>query len=144
MTLTNRMIKSLETYTYRQRFPKNLTTFLKDRYSEEPWPYEFSEQDLVNNVRKDVNAYFEGTLDTTIRAPIQKLTEQIEDLRELYGQSMEEIRDLTCYIDELHELLWVHGLESSRMIHSDTYAGTYKELAESLPILNLIEEGDSQ
>jgi len=30
------------------------------------------------------------------------------------------------------------------MIHSDTYAGTYKELAESLPILNLIEEGDSQ
>lgn len=143
MTLTNRMIKSLETYTYRQRFPKKLTAYLHDRYSEEPWPYEFSEQDLVNNVRKDVNAYFEGTLDTTIRTPIQKLAGQIEDLRELYCQSMGEIRDLNRYIDELHELLWAHGLESPRMINSDTHVGTYKELAESLPIWqNLIEEGD--
>lgn len=129
MTLTNQMIKSLETYTYRQRFPEKLTAYLKDRYSEEPCPYEFSEQDLAINIRKDVDAYFAGTLDTTIRTPLQKLTEQIEDLRELYGQSMREIHDLNSYIDELHELLWAYGLESSRMIHRNTHVGTYKELA---------------
>ncbi|MDP3981810.1 MAG: hypothetical protein Q8Q33_10405 [Chlamydiota bacterium] len=142
MTLTNGMIKSLETYTYRQRFSKELTAYLKDRYSEEPWPYEYSEQDLFANVMDDIDMYFKGKLDTTIRTPVQKLTEQIEDLRELYCHSMYEIHDLNSYIDELHEWLWAHGLESSGMIHSDTHAGTYKELAESLPILNLIEEGD--
>lgn len=142
MILTHRMIKSLETYTYRQRFSKELTAYLKDRYSEEPWPYEYSEQDLFANVMDDIDMYFKGKLDTTIRTPVQKLTEQIEDLRELYYQSMYEIHDLNSYIDELHEWLWAHGVESSRMIHSDTHAGTYKELAESLLILNLTEEGD--
>jgi len=142
MTLTNQMIKSLEAYTYRQGFPKELTAYLKDRYSEEPWPYEYSEQDLFANVMDDIDMYFKGTLDTTIRTPFQKLTDQIEDLRELYCQSMYDIHDLSSYIDELHEWLRAHGLESSRIIHSDTHAGTYKELAESLPILNLIEEGD--
>lgn len=142
MILINQMIKSLETYTYRQGFPKELTAYLKDRYSEEPWPYEYSEQNLFTILMDDIDMYFKGELDTTIRTPIQKLLEQIEDLRELYCQSMYEIHDLNSYIDELHECLWAHGLESYRMIHSNTHAGTYKELAESLPILNLIEEGD--
>lgn len=133
MTITNQMIKRLEKYTYKQGFPEELIAFLNDKYSEEPWPYEFSEQDLYSNIKRDINAYYAGTLDTTIKSPLQKFSDEIEDLRLLYGQNMDEIRDLNSYIDELHELLWAHGLEGSRMIHCDTHTGTYKELSESLP-----------
>ncbi len=127
MTINNKMIKVLETYTFNRPFPTELKRFLKDRYSEEPWPYEYSEQDLYANIKEDAYAYFAGNLDVAIKTPLDKKELEIEYLRDLYGDAMCEINDLQKYIEELHELLWAHGLESSRMLHSDSHVGAYAE-----------------
>lgn len=131
MTINNRIIRNLETYTFQRTLPKELKVYLNDVYSEEPWPYEYSEQDLYTNIKQDINAYYAGKLDITIKTPLQKLELDNEYLRSLYGEAMTEIQDQSSYIDEIHELLWANGLEASRMLHSEVHIGSYKEFTMS-------------
>ena len=57
MTINNRIIRNLETYTFKRALPKELKDYLKDVYCGEPWPYEYSEQDLYANIKQDINVY---------------------------------------------------------------------------------------
>lgn len=127
MTINHKVIQTLETYTFKSPFPIELKRFLKDKYSEEPWPYEYSEQDLYSNIKDDVAAYFAGNIDITIKTPLEKKDLEIEYLRGLYGDAMCEISDLQKDIEDLHELLWAHGLQPKRSIHSDPQKGTHAE-----------------
>jgi len=124
-----RMIKEQETYEFRQKFPKELKAYLYDCYGEDPWPHQYSMDDLYNGIEADARAYIMGKLDVTIKPPLEKAGEEIQYLRELYGDAMCNIQDLQNYIDELHELLWSNGLEGSRMLHSESgiHEGTYAE-----------------
>ena len=101
-----RIIKVQETYAFRQRFPRELKAYLYDTYGEDPWPYEFSKDDLYGGIKADVREYFMGKLEVTVKPPLQKAREKIEYLQGLYGDAMREKRDVKGYIDELHELLW--------------------------------------
>ncbi len=55
--------------------------------------------------------------------------DEIRATRELYGEAVREKLDLEAYVDELHELLWAHGLEGRFMLHDETgiHEGTYAE-----------------
>lgn len=98
-----RIIKVQETYEFHQNFPRELEIYLYDRYSEDPWPFELTPNDLYREIKADAHAYFMGKLVVTIKAPLEKASIEIQHLRELYGDAMCDIRDLQSYIDELHE-----------------------------------------
>jgi hypothetical protein len=85
------------------------------KYAEEPFPYEFSEQDLYTNIRRDISAYEAGELDTAVKSPSVRWLEEHEYLQQLYIEKSCEACDLEEYVTELENMLLEHGLESSRM-----------------------------
>lgn len=56
MIITPINIEKLE-HTYRMYFSKGFKRYLLAKYGEEPFPYEFSEQDLYENIRHDIHDY---------------------------------------------------------------------------------------
>ncbi len=61
MILTHKIIEKLE-HTYRMYFSKGFKSYLFAKYGEEPFSYEFSEQDLYENIRHDIRGYENGTI----------------------------------------------------------------------------------
>lgn len=61
MIITPKIIEKLE-HTYRMYFSKRIQTVFACKYGEEPFPYEFSEQDLYENIRHDISDYENGTI----------------------------------------------------------------------------------
>ena len=59
MTINKKMIKELEA-TYRKHFPDELKQYLLVQYGQEPFPFEFSEQDLYANINLAICAYEAG------------------------------------------------------------------------------------
>jgi hypothetical protein len=114
MILNEKILKGLER-SYRKAFPGDLSKYLLVKYGEEPFPYEFTEQDLYENIRRDICNYEAGELDVTVKTRSEYLREELEHLKGLYIERLDEIRDLRDYIKELEHMLSEHGLESSRM-----------------------------
>lgn len=115
MIINKRIIRELE-HNYRMLFPKELKQYLLMTYGEEPWPYEYSEQDLYTNIQKDLDAFQSDRLDTTIKNPSEAWQEERDYLRKLYIDKCSESRDQQEYINELEDLLLKYGLESNQMI----------------------------
>lgn len=114
MTISKTIIKELEN-TYRRLFPNDLKRYLLVKYAEEPFPYEYSEQDLYTNIWNDINDYECGKLDVTIKSPSERWKEERDYLQNLYIEKLREARDLAEYVDELELILSKHGLQSSKM-----------------------------
>jgi len=123
------LINDLEIRAFWRTFPKELELFLLDRYGEDPWPHEYTKDDLSFYILRDTTAYFYGKLDITIKSPLEKAQQEILELRSMYGDAMRELLDLEEYLNEVHELLWSKGVISSRMIPNESgiFEGTYAE-----------------
>ncbi|HBN96700.1 MAG TPA: hypothetical protein DDZ66_10405 [Firmicutes bacterium] len=50
-------------------FPEALRGYLLAKYREEPFPYQFTEQDLYEHIRQDIQDYKAGRLDVTAPSP---------------------------------------------------------------------------
>ena len=85
------------------------------KYAEEPFPCEFSEQDIYTNIRHDIRDYDAGELDITVKSPFERWREEREYLQNLYIEKSCEAHALEKYAAELEHMLSEHGLESSRM-----------------------------
>lgn len=114
MIITKAIIKDLE-HTYRRYFPDDLKQYLLVKYEEEPFPYEFSEQDLYTNIQNDIRDYETGKLDVTVKSPSERWQEEQAYLQNLYAEKLNEVRELEEYVVELEHMLSEHGLESYRM-----------------------------
>jgi hypothetical protein len=114
MTIDKTIIRELER-TYRRSFPNDLKRYLIVKYAAEPFPYEYSEQDLYTNIQIDIRDYEAGNLDVTIKSPSERWQEEQENLQNLYIEKFCEARDLEEYVAKLEHILSEHGLESSRM-----------------------------
>ena len=114
MTINTPMLRELE-HRYRRSFPADLKKYLLVKYAQEPFPYEFSEQDLHESIRRDIRAYEAGKLDVTVKSPSERWPEEREYLQHLYIEKSREVHDLEDYVAELEQMLSEHGLESSRM-----------------------------
>jgi hypothetical protein len=114
MILNEKTLKGLERSS-RKAFPGDLKQYLLVKYGEEPFPYEFTEQDLYENIRRDIRDYEAGELDVTVKTRSEYRQEELEHLQALYIEKLAEIRDLRNYITELEHKLSEHGLESPRM-----------------------------
>jgi hypothetical protein len=119
MTINKATIRELE-QTHRWLLSDDLKRYLLVKYAEEPFPDEFSEQDLYLNILHDIQSYEIGQLDTTVKSPKERWHEEREHLQSLYIEKSCELRNLKEYVAELEQLLLDHGLESSRMVKRRT------------------------
>lgn len=95
--------------------PEELEAFLLVQYGQEPFPYEFSEQDLFTNIRHDICAYEVGELDLTIKSLSERWQEEHEYLQSLYIEKCREVSNLEEHIAKLEHMLSEHGLKCSRI-----------------------------
>jgi hypothetical protein len=113
MTINETIVKKLE-HTYRKSFSDGLKQYLLVKYAEEPFPYEFSEQDLYTNILQDIRNYEAGELDITIKSAFKRWQEEREYLQNLYIDKLNENRDLAEYIIKLEHMLSEYGLALPR------------------------------
>lgn len=114
MTINNEVIRWAEAL-YKTKMPDDLLKYLEVKYAEEPWPYEYSEQDLQENIRKDIKAYQRVQLDVAIPSAEEQLHTEIKLLKELYIKTLYELNKKDDYIAELEKMLRRHGIARSRM-----------------------------
>ncbi len=114
MTINETIVKELEN-KWGRLFPDELKRYLLVKYAEEPFPYEFSQQDLYANIKRDINAYDAGKLDVTLKSQLQRLQKEREYLQNLYAEKCYELRELSDYAAELEQILTENGLESPKM-----------------------------
>ncbi len=112
MILDERMLNQLSP---NRPLDEGLKGYLLAAYGQEPFPHEYSEQDLLENIRKDLEAFEKGQLDLVGLDPVQRWQKERTELQSLYAQKATELWELALYVDELEQLLRSKGLESSRM-----------------------------
>lgn len=112
MAINETIIKELEC-TYRRSPHGELKQYLLVKYAEEPFPYEYSEQDLYTNISNDIRDYEAGKLDATLKSPSECWQVEREYLQNLYIEKCLEARDLEEYVNKLERILSENGLKSS-------------------------------
>lgn len=100
MTINKKIIKQIE-QIYRRSLPDEFKRYLLVKYKQEPFPYEYSEQDLYANIENDIRAYEAGELDLTVKKPSVLWQEEREYLQGLYAEECHEVRSLEEYINKL-------------------------------------------
>jgi len=115
MIISKRIITELE-YQYRKTFSDELKKYLLLKYSEEPFPYVFSEQDLYTNIRIDIRSYEAGKLDVTIKSPSERWKEEREYYQALYIDKCHEVSKLEEYIKELERMLLTLNIKPFRLL----------------------------
>ncbi len=123
MIITCQMLNEME-QTDRKSFPKEFKRYVLVKYAEEPFPYEYSEQDLYEHIRRDIRDYDEGNLDITVKSPSERCQEERDYLKTLYREQALTIRDFEDYIAELEHMLAENGLKTPRMTKQRTKEST--------------------
>lgn len=113
MIIDKEIIKGLE-HNHGNAFSDNFKRYLLEKYSKEPFPYEFSEQDLYANIEKDIRAYDAGKLNVIIKNHSEQWQEEREYLQCLYIDKCKEIYELNEYVEKLEHELLKHGFECHR------------------------------
>ena len=84
---------------------KPLETYLMATYEEDPFPYEWSEQDLYEQIRKLIFQYEEGMLDISVPEPQERQKIRYDDLKESYLELLREVTELRGTINGAAKLL---------------------------------------
>jgi len=111
MTINNGIIKVLEQYDLGSKMPVDLKAYLFNRYSSEPLPYEYSEQDLYAHIKQDINAYQCGELDLVIKTPEELLRNDLESVLDAYGDALVENKQQVEEIHLLQDFIQYHKLK---------------------------------
>jgi hypothetical protein len=99
----------------RKFIPEDLKKYLIFTYSKEPFDKVYSEQDLYNNINRDLDDYKSGKLDILPKSLADRRKVEIEELKHLYYEKCHEIRGLSQYVDDLEQILLEHNIESDKM-----------------------------
>ena len=114
MVIDKTIIRNLEN-RHKNPIPEECKQYLIVNYAQEPFPYEYSEQDLYANIERDMGAFESGCLDVTMKTPSERWQEERKNLQELYFEKSCEIHEFLEYVAELEHILLEHGLESTKM-----------------------------
>ena len=112
MILDKAMLNQLE-QSQMKVFDESLKRYLLTAYGQEPFPYVYSEQDLFEHIRKDLQAYENGQLDVSALDPTKHWQNERTELQKLYTHKEAELKELTAYVNELEQILRSNNLESS-------------------------------
>lgn len=80
MTVDNTVVKELSDQYFNGAMPKKFEAYLYDRYETEPEYGITTPETLWSWVISDIESYKNGTLDITLRTPLQKMEEHYDDL----------------------------------------------------------------
>ena len=84
---------------------KPLEAYLMATYEEDPFPYEWSEQDLYEQIRKLIFQYEKGVLDISVPEPQERQKMRYDDLKESYLELLGEVTELRGTISGVAKLL---------------------------------------
>lgn len=104
MTLTIRFLNEMFRI-WGERIDKHLEEYLLATYEEEPFPYEWSEQDLYEQIRKLILQYSQGKLDITIPSAEERLRIRYEALKDSYIELLSERNKLKGIIESTRRIL---------------------------------------
>ena len=82
-----------------------LEEYLLAIYEEEPFPEEWSEQDLYEQIRKLICQYEQGELDITVPSVEERWKSRYESLKDCYIQLWHEFNDLKDVIEKSKKML---------------------------------------
>ena len=94
---------------YQINIPKDLEDFVLEEYGYDPFPYEYTEQDLYEQIRKLAMKYHDGLLDVTLKGCEQLLKQRFKELQDEYQFAMGKVRSLEVEVEKLKEMLLEHG-----------------------------------
>lgn len=118
MIISKEIVTELEC-KHRKAFSNELKKYLLLKYSEEPFPYVFSEQDLYTNIENDIRAYDTGSLNVTIKSPSKRWQEEREYYQSLYIDKCCEISKLEEYVEELERMLLTLNIKPLRKLEQN-------------------------
>lgn len=101
--------------TYKMNIPKELEAFLLEEYCEEPFPYEYREQDLYEQIRKLEMKYHDGLLNVALKGPEHQLKQRYETLKYEYIATMYKMKNLEDEVEKLKEILLKEGISFMKL-----------------------------
>jgi len=104
MIVTKAYLKKLQ-QRYQFEIDAPLAGYLLAEYGVEPFPNEYSEQDLHEQVRKLVDQYRQGSLNIQLKSPIKRLKERYETLQKYHLILLSENTALNEEIRRLKNIL---------------------------------------
>ena len=112
MVMNNEVKEYLADIYFNGHIPGNLVRYLYDRYGEEPLEGCMSPPLFWSYITDDVNAYMNGELNITLRAPLQKLQERYDELEGITCSFVADIRNLMEENAYLHDFIYyIHNEE---------------------------------
>lgn len=102
--------------TYQMNIPKELEAFLLEEYCEKPFPYEYSEQDLYEQIRKLEMKYHGGLLNVALKGPEYQLNQRYEALKDEYIATMGKMRNLEDEVEKLKGILLKEGITFTKLV----------------------------
>lgn len=90
---------------------EELEAFLIEQYGEEPFLYEYTEQDLYEQIRKLVDEHLSGNLDIVEKGSLKKSHENYTCLQQDYALAVEKISKRESDIYFLKELLQRNNIQ---------------------------------
>lgn len=87
------------------KIDKPLESYLLATYEEEPFPYEWSERDLYEQIRKLILQYNQGQLDITIPSVEESQILRYESLKYNYLELLGQSNRLKSIIENAGEIL---------------------------------------
>ena len=90
---------------YHMNIPEELADFLLEEYGEEPFPYEYTEQDLYEQIREMEMNYHKGLLNVALKGPELRLKQRYETLKDEYIDAMYKVRSLEDEVENLKKML---------------------------------------
>ena len=110
MTVDKMFIKNLRE---KQRIciSEEMETFLLTEYGEEPFPYVYTEQDLHEQIYKLINQYQAGTLNASVKSPVERLQKDYSYLQQNYANATAIIKKLESDISVLKNLLYRNNIK---------------------------------
>ena len=135
MTVDKEVLKVLNNISQHKHVPAELRRYILNRYSEAPSIFhDYTEDDLYINIRKDIYAYEEGTLDVNIepKTPEQNAKDTWDELSNVFGQKIEENARLTHELCVLRSFIAEHNLNKQLESYQKMWADSL-ETSDVLP-----------
>lgn len=111
MTVDNTVVKELSDHYFNGKMPKKLKAYLYDRYATEPEYGIASPETLWSWLISDVKAFKEGSLDITLRTPLQKMEDRYDDLCSVTNDFSQANRRMESELKYLTDYISWKGLD---------------------------------